>query len=96
MMTPPQVARLLGVSDDKIRHWIRTGELKATDVVLRRLSRPRWRVAQADLDAFIQARQPEPPLVPQRAQRAQSAGPDYVSRILAGHYWRTTSDKRGR
>ena len=32
MLTPPQVAELLGVSADKVRGWISKGELNATDV----------------------------------------------------------------
>jgi len=41
MLTPPQAARLLGVNADKIRAWIASGELRATNVALRHgLSRP--------------------------------------------------------
>lgn len=60
MLTPAQVAALLGVSADKIRAWIASGELKATNVALRRSRLPRWRIAETDLESFKLSRQAQP------------------------------------
>jgi len=55
-LTPPKIARQLGISVDKLLHWINTKELPATNVATHRSSRPRWRVNQSDLEAFLAAR----------------------------------------
>lgn len=52
--TPPEVARRLGVNCDKVRGWIRAGELKATNVGDQ--SRPLWRICPAELRAFLNRR----------------------------------------
>jgi hypothetical protein len=44
--------------------WIRSGELKASN--LSKGSRPRYRVTPDDLAAFLKSRQPEPPTPRQR------------------------------
>jgi excisionase family DNA binding protein len=66
MLTPPQVARQLGVSPDKIHAWIRKGELHATNVAAARGGRPRYRISENDLANFQKTRQnvkptPKPP-----------------------------------
>lgn len=61
--TIDEVAASLKVSDETVAVWIRTGELKAFNVSRDRCSgKPRLRVRQSDLDAFLAARstQPEP------------------------------------
>jgi len=86
MLTPPQVAKQLGVNPDKVRAWIASGELKATNVVLRHgLSRPRYRIAEADLEVFKQARAAQPaPRKTRRQRRAPLDCPDYCGMLLRG------------
>ncbi len=48
-LTVKQVSENLGVHEDTVRIWLRTGQLKG-----RLLSRRAgWRIAAADLDAFM-------------------------------------------
>lgn len=54
MLTPPEVAKRLKVNPNKVRYWIISGELKAVNLVLNRnLRRPQYRIAEADLEAFL-------------------------------------------
>lgn len=87
MLTPPQIAKRLGVAPDKVRLWIAKGELRATNLVARHgLQRPRWRVAEADLEAFMRRREAEPRI--ERSHRRPRPVvldcPDYASLILRG------------
>ena len=51
-LTPPEVARIWGVSADKILGWIRSGELRAIDASQSRGQRPRFLIDVKDLDDF--------------------------------------------
>ena len=51
-LTPPQLARLWGISPDKVLNWIRSGELRAINVAERRGGRPRYLIDRADIQAF--------------------------------------------
>ena len=73
-LTPPQAAKRLGVSPDKIRAWIASGELVATNVAANGSSRPRWRIAEQDLVAFERRRQPEKPVPAKRKSRKAEGG----------------------
>jgi hypothetical protein len=55
-MTPPKIAAELGVSVNKVLHWITRGELPAVDISTDRATRPRWKVAVEDLAAFLESR----------------------------------------
>jgi excisionase family DNA binding protein len=57
VLTPPQVAKQLGVDPSTVIGWIRTRELKASNVG-KGGQRPRYRIQQADLGAFMRKRQP--------------------------------------
>ena len=59
-LSPPAVAQTLGVNESKILGWIRNGELRGVNVAQNRNGRPRWRVSQEALDAFLAARSPQP------------------------------------
>ena len=48
LLTPGEVAKLLGVKEGTVRAWLRTGELKGI-----RLAGKLWRVEQEAFDAFI-------------------------------------------
>lgn len=85
MLTPPEVARRLGVNPDKVRAWIAAGELRAVNVAQRHgLSRPRWRVDETDLEAFKSRRLAEPAKRPTRSPKVTLDCPDYCGMILRG------------
>jgi excisionase family DNA binding protein len=71
-MTPPQVAEILGVEPEKIRRWIEAGELRATNIVLVPGGRPRYKVSEQELAAFLERRSTTP--TPKPARRKRSAG----------------------
>ena len=85
MLTPPQVAKLLAVKAEKVRAWIATGELKAIDTARVRGSRPRYRIAEADLEAFKQGRAviARPPMV-RRPRKRPDDLPDYYGMMMRG------------
>ena len=56
-LSPPQIARWLGVGHEKVLRWIRSGELRAINLAAKRSGRPRYRVRVADLVAFENGRQ---------------------------------------
>ena len=68
-LSPPAIAERLGVSHGKILAWIASGELRATDFATVRGQRPRWRVAEDDLSAFLSGRSTTPPPQQQRRRR---------------------------
>jgi hypothetical protein len=54
--TVPQLARLWGVSTNKILAFVRSGELRATNLALHTSARPRYAIDIADIEAFEAAR----------------------------------------
>jgi len=70
--TPPQLAEELGVHVDRVRRWIRSGELAGVNVADSKL-RPRFRVSQEAFDDFLKNRsaqqQPTQPTQPTRRTR---------------------------
>lgn len=65
----PEVAKLLRVRRDKVLAWIRSGRLRGFNVAEHENGRPKYRVNQADLEAFIEQR-----AVTQPAPRGRPAG----------------------
>jgi len=63
-LTPPEVAKRMRVSPDKVRQWIANGELPATNVASAEASRARWIIARADLEQFQRSRRPAQPAAP--------------------------------
>jgi len=57
VMTPPQVAKQLGADPAAVINWIRSGQLKASNLATGH--RRRLVIQPADLDAFLKARQPD-------------------------------------
>ena len=51
--TPPEVAEWLRVRTDKVRGWIKSGELAAVDVSESIGGRPRWRIFQDDVNKIV-------------------------------------------
>lgn len=74
-LTPPQLAKLWGVTPEKVIAWIRAGELPAFNVAETMGSRPRYRISREDLDTFKARRAvvkrkptPKPRLLPPPAR----------------------------
>ena len=76
MLTPPQLAKQLGVSPDKVLTWIRKGELHATNVAAAGSSRPRHRISPEDLAEFQRTRQNVPP--PPKPVRRKKKDPNVI------------------
>ena len=77
-LTPPQIARLWGVSNEKILAFIRSGQLRAVNGALPgRKQRPRWLVDVDDLRAFEESRanRPAPDKPAPRRRQTESEGP---------------------
>jgi excisionase family DNA binding protein len=68
-LTPPAIARRLGVHPDKIVSWLKSGELRGVDVATRLGGRPRYRVDPDDLEDFLERRAVTPPPPKQRRRR---------------------------
>jgi len=67
-LTPPAVAKLLHVRPDRVRAWIRSGQLRAVD--LSDGTRPRFRISESDLQIFLNRRSAAPePKVSRRRRR---------------------------
>lgn len=77
MLTPPRVAQHFGVSADKVRAWITSGQLDAIDVSTRPGGRPRWRISEANLLEFEARRAATPPPKPKRRRRRDPAITEY-------------------
>ena len=58
-LTPPEIAKLLRVSSEKVLGWIRKAELTAINVGDG--SRPRYRIRREDLDSFLRSREVQSP-----------------------------------
>lgn len=55
---PTEVAKMWGISPDKITAWIRAGELRAINMAASaRGERPRYLIDEADLKAFEKQRE---------------------------------------
>ena len=70
-LTVAEVAEVLAVNQAKVIGWIRSGELRAIDVSVKRGARPRWRIAPSDLAAFETSRAavPTPKVVQRKRHR---------------------------
>lgn len=60
-LTPPQIARRYGISDEKVLTWIRNGELRAINIAAKSDGRPRYAVHESDLLEFERRREVVPP-----------------------------------
>ncbi len=74
MLSPPMLAKRLGVSSDKVRDWIRSGQLAATDVSQKPGGRPRFKISEEAIREFEKKRQPEKPLPAPRRRRKKDPG----------------------
>ncbi len=75
-LTVPQLAKRFRVSPDKVRGWIKRGELAAINTADRRCARPRYVVTPDALAAFERNRQAqvaEPPKPERHRRRRRQA-----------------------
>ena len=77
-LTPPEIARLWGISVEKVLNFIRSGELRAINAATPgRNRRPRYLIGVADLEDFERRRTVGPtPKLP-RVKRRVSDGQYY-------------------
>jgi len=59
-LTVPKLAKAWGVSTNKVLAFIRTGELRATNLATSRSGRPRYAIDVADIESFELSRQVVP------------------------------------
>lgn len=72
-LTPPELAKLWGISPDKVVAWIRAGELRAIDASTSRSQRPRYLIDIEDLRAFEDRRSVSPHPKPRRRRQKRDA-----------------------
>lgn len=75
-----QAAVELATRQHTVLAWISSGELPASNIAPQRGTRPRWRIARADLELFLASRravQPAPVSKPRR--RIEPASVQYFS-----------------
>ena len=70
-LSPPAIGKRLGVKPDKVRAWIRSGELRASDFAKKLGGRPRYKVHVTALISFEQCRAVKPPTITVRRRRKQ-------------------------
>jgi len=96
MLTPQDVARILGVHQKTVHLWLRNGSLKGI-----KLSYRAWRIPQSALDQFIEQkkngmpqRRTEAPkaetdgTIPGNVTSVHSTGNPEVSKVKMKHYLR--------
>lgn len=71
-LTVEDAARVLRVGPDKIRTWIRAGELVATNTAAARSGKPRWVISREALDVFRKGRTSAP--TPKAPKRRRASG----------------------
>lgn len=77
-LRPGEVAKLLGVSADIVRSWIRHGELEAVNVAIKLQVRPRYVVSRVALDRFEKHRAAKTVPRPRRRRKRSKRMPYHV------------------
>jgi hypothetical protein len=75
--TVPELSRFLRVGRDRVRRWIRAGELRAVNVASALCGKPRWIITPDALVEFERRRQAVAPPKPARRRRRQETMIDY-------------------
>jgi hypothetical protein len=68
---------MLRVSPDKVRRWIRSGELGAINTAETRCGKPRWVILPHHREEFERGRQSAPPPKVPRRRKRQTEAIDY-------------------
>lgn len=77
-LTPPELAKQWGVSPDKVRAWILSGELEAIDISKNQGGRPRYLISQAAIEAFEACRSIQTPPEPSPRRTSQAGDEDVI------------------
>lgn len=75
--TPREVAALLRVGVDRVRHWINTGQLGAINVSDSRVGKPRYVILPEHLAEFEKSRRVQPPVRVQPRRRPRIGITEY-------------------
>ena len=75
---PPELAKQWGVSPDKVRAWILSGELEAIDISKTQGGRPRYLIPQAAIEAFEACRSIQTPPEPSPRRTRQAGDEDVI------------------
>jgi hypothetical protein len=75
--TPRELGKILRVSPDRIRNWIRSGELPALNLAPSGSAKPQFRILPHHLDEFERRRRVPSPPQPVPRRRRQSNVVDY-------------------
>lgn len=76
--TTTRLAQKLKVSPDKVRHWIGSGELRATNVAKAGSSRPKYRISPSELEAFQRRRSLASKESKTTTRRPKASQPDVI------------------
>jgi excisionase family DNA binding protein len=76
-LTVAEVARRYRVGPDKVRAWIRSGELAAINTAAMRCGKPRFVVTEESLASFERARNAAVPAAPKRRRDRKPALIDF-------------------
>ena len=69
----PDIAESLGVTKEKVRAWIKAGELKAINTTQNPNGRARYRVRPEAFEDFLERRASTPPVPKQRRRKKSNA-----------------------
>ena len=77
-LTPSEASRLLRVSADRVRDWIKRGELGAIDTAPHRCGKPRFIILPEHLSEFVRRRRAATPAArPAPRRRLRKVAVDY-------------------
>ena len=79
-LTPPQVAKVLGVSAEHVTKFIASGELRAVNTSLK--DRPRWKISKEDFQAFVDRRSNKVSAVDSSSRSRRRDDPKPVSQFV--------------
>jgi hypothetical protein len=76
--TPPEIATRLKIGVDKIHVWIRSGQLRASNLATKATGRPRYAIDERDLEEFIASRTVSPQIKIKSSRRKRQTDGDIV------------------
>jgi hypothetical protein len=75
--TPPAIAKALGIKPERVVSMIRSGEIQAVNLASRGSRRPRFRVSEESLQAFLAGRAVVPPTPSPTHRQRRYSGKEY-------------------
>jgi hypothetical protein len=73
-LTPPEIAARFQIGVEKVHAWIKCGELRACNLATKASGRPRYIVAECDLETFLASRAVKPRTAVKSTRRTRPAG----------------------